>query len=71
MEGSGGKHLAGTLFAFDIHETKMGSGGPHAGEKVLHDEAAASHGAQHPLVGPQGHWLKDLWIEAVSDGQRL
>jgi len=71
MEGAGGEQLAGTLFALDIDETKMGSCGPHAGEEVLHDEAAAGHGSEHPLLGLEGNWLKGLRIEAVGGGQRL
>jgi hypothetical protein len=70
MEGAGGEHLAGALFALDVDEAKMGGCGPHANEEVLHDEAAAGHGAEHPLLRLESNWLKGLRIEAVGGGQR-
>ena len=44
------QQFAGSLFAFDVHETKMRSGTPHALEEVLHDRAAADHRTEHPAL---------------------
>ena len=67
----GGEHLTGTLFALHVHQTKIGSRGPHAREQVLHDEAAPSHGTQHPLLRLERNRLKSFGVEAIGGRQRL
>lgn len=54
MKGLGGKQLAGAGFALDGRKAKIGRGGAHAGEEMLHDEAAARHFAEHSLLRAEG-----------------
>ena len=62
----GGEQLAGAGFAFDVDESKMGRGATDAGEELLHDEAAAHHGAEHPSLRLNGVGLKGLEVEALG-----
>jgi hypothetical protein len=48
MKGLGYEHFAGTRFSFYIYKAEMGRGAAHSGKEVLHDEAAAHHGTEHP-----------------------
>jgi hypothetical protein len=48
----------------------MGCSASHAGEELLHDKAAAGHGAQHPSFRVENIGLEGFEIEAVGDLQR-
>lgn len=47
----------------------MGSGTPHAGEQLLHGEAAADHGAEHPFFGLKRLGFQSFEIERFGAGQ--
>lgn len=66
MESAGGEHLARTLFAFDIDQTKVRSRAPDARKQLLHDETAARHGAEHPSRGVNRVGFKGFEIEAAG-----
>ena len=70
MEGLGDEEFAGAVLAFDTDEAEMGGGAAHAVEEVLHDEAAASHGTEHPALGLNPVGLEELEVEGVR-GLRL
>jgi hypothetical protein len=65
-----GKKLAGSGLAFDGNQTKMWRGAAHAGEELLHGEAAAGHGAEHPFFGLEGLGFEGLDVDRFSQGER-
>jgi hypothetical protein len=44
----------------------MRCGAAHAHEKLLHDKAAARHGAEHPTLGLEDDGLQGFRIKAVG-----
>lgn len=68
VEGLRRQQLPGAGFSFEGDEAKMGRGAAHAGEELLHDEAAADHGAQHPFFGLKG--LRFQSFEGKRVGER-
>lgn len=71
VECLGGEHFAGTLFALYIDEAKMGCSASHASKELLHDEAAAGHGAQHPSFRVENIGLEGFEVETAGNQQRL
>jgi hypothetical protein len=64
VEGAGGEQFACARLALDGGQTKMGCGAAHAGEKVLHDGAAAHHGAERGLAN-----LETFRLERFRDSE--
>jgi hypothetical protein len=63
MEGLRGEQFTGARFALDIDEAEVGGGASHASEEMLHDGAAAGHGAEHPSLRLECDGLKGLEVK--------